>query len=439
MRSLVALALLGCILTCTGSCRLMRSEPPSNIRIAFSYHDLSEEDIDFLSRFDVIVTHKFVDGKTLKKLKSGNAKLLSYEWLPAMYFCGDTQGWGKMVYQNRIFWTLDPDDSGPNPMGEKFGCIDLFYDMANEELLKARVDHLVNAIQSHGYDGIFFDWGSGWDAFIEYKYDFLTDEFRKRHPDLDYNDKVRVFMKKIKEHDLLIMLNGGFRSRGAGLNMHADYDTVESMFTTTDCGNSYHEIYIESEGLQKVCDTWFNDAERAVSLSKQLPDRARAAKADIPLLFLNYAFPFYEFTGGVVEIDSKKYDVRKRTEDRQAIFYAMACSYMGNSPGFTNGDDVSLEYVKDNIYFESLGPPQTDIKKLRDGVYARFFSRGLAIISNEDIALELALPGEKKRLYDLYDQRYVEVMGKVVQIELKSRVYASGLKHPIGRIYRYEH
>jgi hypothetical protein len=439
MRTLITSVLFACLLTYSGSCRLPRSTPPADITIAFSYYDLSEEDIDFLSHFDVIVTHKFADRNTLKQLKASDAKILYYEWLPGMYYCGDNENWGKMVYQNRVFWTLDPLDSGPNPMGEKLGCIDLFYDMANEDMMNARVDHLVHAVQSHRYDGIFFDWGSGWNAFIEYKYDFLTGEFIQRHPDLDYNDTIKEFMKKLKEHGLLIMLNGGFRSDQAELNGYADYDIVESMFTTTDCNNNYYEIYIESEGTQKVCDTWFNDVDRAVSLAMQLPARARAANVDIPLLFLNYAFPFYQDTGEVVETDKKTYKVRKKTVDRQALYYALACSYIGNSPGFTNGDDVSLNHVKDHIYFESLGQPETDITKLRDGVYARFFSEGLVIVSNKDISLVLTLPDGRERIYDLYEQRYVGNGGPKVQVTLTSQVYASGLKHPIGRIYRYEH
>ena len=81
----------------------------------------------------------------------------------------------------------------------------------------------------------------------------------------------------------------------------------------------------------------------------------------------------------------------------------------------------------------------TDVIKPQEGVYMRFFTRGIALISDKDISLDLELPDGKIQIYDLFAQRYIKSMGGKFQVTLKSQIYASGLKHPIGRIYRYEH
>jgi hypothetical protein len=430
--------MLCCLILLNTGCIFFKSDSRQNIKIAFSYHTLTKEDIDFLSHFDIIVTGKFVDAETVNLLKSHNAKLLYYDWLPAQYYCEHHDDWEELVYQKRFYWTLDPEDSDPNPLGDKYGCMDLFYDMADDELIDSRVDHIVHMARINKYDGVFFDWGSGWSDLKENGYDFLIKEFQKRHPEIEYNEYVKKFLSKIKERGLLVMLNGGFRSDKSELDAYADFDIVESMFTTTDCNNKYYEIFVAPEGLRKTCDTWFNTVDNSVNLAIQLPAKARSANPKIKFLFLNYAFPYYKETGKTIEINNKKYTVYEQIPDRQALFYSLACSYLGNSSGFTNSKDVSLDYAKDNVYLYQLGSAVSDINKFDNNVYVRYFSKGIVIVSNDDATVEISIPKGKTGVLDLYEKKHREVRTNKLMVNLTSQVYPSGLKHPMGRIYIYD-
>ena len=418
------------------------SQPNPDIpeqKIAFNYTKLSQDDLNFLSRFDIIVTSHFPDDETVKRLKSKKIKLIHYDWLPGIYHCTHHDDWEEMVYQNRFLWALDPQDSDPNPMGEKYGCMDLFYDMGNDDLIDVRVDHIVSIIKTNHYDGVFFDWGSGWDAFKENRYDFLIEAFKKRHPDINYNDKVNEFIKRLKDKGLFIMMNRGFRSDHSQLDRYVDVDVIESMFTTTECNNVSYEIFIASTGLTKACDTWFNTVSRSIDLATKLPNQARSANRNIQFLFLNYAFPYYKETRGRTKIDDIEYILYEESTDRQALFYSLACSYMGESSGFTAGPNVGLQHVKDDVYFYQLGRAESDIQKIKDDVYMRYFSRGIVVVSGEETTLEIVLPKGINKIFDLYNKKIENITHNKVSLKLVSQVYPSGSKHPIGRIYLYEH
>jgi hypothetical protein len=438
MKTILLSFVIACLAASGAGCSFFRSTPPATATVAFDYHKPDGDDIDFLSHFDIIVTGRLLDAGTVKKLKSRKAKVIYYDWLPAIYYCKNHNDWEEMIYQNRYSWTLDPEESAPNPMGERYGCMDFFYDMADNEFADVRADHIVHTVRSNNYDGVFFDWGSGWNAFKENGYDFLMKEFSKRHPDINYNDKINEFIRKLKKKGLLVMLNGGFRSDRSKLDTYADYDVVESMFTTVKCNNSYYDIFIASEGTRKVCDTWFNDAQRSVDLATRLPAEARKANPSIRFLFLNYAFPYYKPAGESVVTGGQEHRIFEKTTDRQAIFYALACSYIGNASGFTAGNDVSLDYVKDDVYLHPPGTPVSSLHKMNDSVYVKYFSRGIVVVSDSDATVRIALPQGKRRVFDLYEKRYLEGKDSELVLSLTSEVYPSGLKHSIGRIYLYD-
>ncbi len=438
MKTLMLYLIFTCLAVCGSSCSFLRSSPPTNMIMAFNYYKPSRDDIDFLSHFNMIVTGDLLDAETVAKLKSRNAKVLYYDWLPGMYYCKNHNDWEEMIYQNRFSWTLDPEESVPNPLGERYGCMDLFYDMADDTFADVRADHLVQLIKTNNYDGVFFDWGSGWNALVENRYDFLTKEFSKRHPDISYNDKIAELIRKIRKSGLFVMLNGGFRSDQSKLDTYADVDIVESMFTTTECNNRYYEIFIPSEGISKVCDTWFNDVQHSMDLAARLPAKARKANPDIKFLFLNYAFPYYRETGESVKIGEKEYRAYEKTIDRQAIFYSLACSYIGDASGFTSSNDVGLDYVKDDVYLHSPGPALSDPYRMKNGVYVKYFLRGIVVVSDGEETVDIALPPGRKRVLDLYEKRFLEGKNDKLVANLTSQIYPSGLRHPIGRIYLYD-
>lgn len=428
-----------CIFGCSGTSS--KASPSASVsgsvkKIAFNYHPSSAEELDYLSRFDIIVTHDPQDENTVKQIKSKGGKILFYEWLPAFYYCADPTPWQRLVYQNKDIWTLDPGDNDPNPMGDKIKCKDYFYDMADDGLISRRVEYLTNKAREYGYDGVFFDWGGGWYELNERKYTFLTDAFEKKHNRQAYEDKINQFIKKLKQNGLLVALNGGFRSENAKLDTYADIDIVESMFTADICDTSY-DIQLTPEEQQKVCDTWFNTTQASLKLATQLPRMARAVNPNISFLFLNYAFPFYKETAESVSNDNGNPRIYERAPDRQAIFYGLAMSYLGNASGFTNGFDVSLSYVKDDVFFTQIGTPRDNVVKVADDVYLRRFSGGFVMVSERDGSHEVSVPSGVVKIIDLYSGNQLHTSHDKVTVTFTSETYPSGKIHPQGKIFIY--
>ena len=407
--------------------------------IAFDYHPLTRDDISFLSRFSWIVLNRPVDADTVKALKAEGAKLILYEWLPALYYCENSRDvWAATVFANRQRWALDPADSDPDPMGSRYGCMDLFYDMAESELIQRRVEHVAEVLASRRYDGLFLDWGGGWNDLVDRKYSFVTKEFERRHPGASYDHHVNEFIRLLRERGLTIIVNGGFRSEGAKLNTHADMDIVESMFTSDSCSDK-HAVFVKDSGLQTVCETRLTEVEQAVEIASRLPEKARAVNHRIRFLFLNYGLPVYRETAERIETPAGEYPVTIEGPDRQALFYGLACSYLGNASGFTSGPDVSLDWVKDNIYVYRLGEPAGGIERLDEGLYVRRFSRGMVLVSSRNRRIRLTVPQEVAALYDTYSGRTFDNVEGSVYAELGEGDLPPEKERPIGRIYVYRY
>lgn len=68
---------------------------------AFRYHTpLTEEEVDWLSRFDIVVPGFFLPEEQTKRLREAGCKLIHYVWLPA--FNPDTgeaklRNWGSIL------------------------------------------------------------------------------------------------------------------------------------------------------------------------------------------------------------------------------------------------------------------------------------------------------------------------------------------------------
>jgi len=428
--SLLTLFFLG---ACTKNVALTE-HPRLGSRIAFDYHPLTEVDLDYLSRFDVVVTHDIADARSVARLKRAGAKLFFYEWLPATYYTKSPGPWERMVYERRQQWTLDPEDDAPDPMGAKFGCKDYFYDMADEELLVQRVDQLVRKARSGGYDGIFFDWGSGWYALQENGFRFATEAFERRHPGVRYDDRVSDFLGRLRSKGLYIALNGAFRSENAQLERQADIDVVESMFTSDECRNPF-EALVAGEGIGKVCETSFTPLPRAFEVGTRLSNKARAMNPNVRFMFLDYAMPLYRQTRANVA-GKKEY---AREPDRQALYYALTLSYLSDASGFTCGPDVSLPEQRDDIFFLDLGSPLGPATAKAKESRLRLFTKGFVVAAAHRTRMETPVPAGVRGVWDPYRNKMLAVSGNKVQLELIPDDYPSRAEHPTGRIYLYEY
>jgi len=186
-----------------------------------------------------------------------------------------------------------------------------------------------------------------------------------------------------------------------------------------------------------VCDTWFNTTRASLELATKLPRMARAVNPNISFLFLNYAFPFYKETPEGVSNDNGNHRTYERTPDRQAIFYGLAMSYLGNASGFTNGPDVSLSYVKDDVYFTQIGTPKDDVVKVADGIYLRYFSGGFVMVSERNGSHEVSVPSGVVKAIDLYSGKQINTSHYKVTVTFTSETYPSGKTHPQGKIFIY--
>ena len=408
--------------------------PGLGSRIAFDYQHLDQADLDYLSRFDVVVTHDLAGPQTVERLKKGGAKLFFYEWLPALYYTDHPGPWERQVHRERRQWTLDPEESDPDPMGKKIGCKDYFYDMADDALLARRVEHLARKAKSGGYDGIFFDWGSGWHALEENGYRFATAAFQRRHPGVRYDDRVNAFLGMLRAKGLYIALNGAFRSAHAQLEQHADLDVVESMFTSEQCQNPIEAVVV-GEGAQSVCETSFTPLSRALELAARLPREARSVNPKVRFLFLNYALPHFRPTGEQIAGESSY----GKGADRQALYFGLALSYLGDASGFSCGPDVSLPYPRDGIYLQDLGAPAGPPRPLGQSAVLRPFARGFVIAGERRATLEVAVPAGVRSVRDLYAAKRLAVSRGRALLELAPEEYPSGSTHPMGRIYLYDY
>jgi hypothetical protein len=323
-------------------------------------------------------------------------------------------------------------------MGKRWGCKDFFYDMANTEMVGRRAAHLAKKAKDHGYDGVFFDWGSGWHSLVENGYTFLTDRFRKRHPRAAYDDGVDALLKTLRATGCLIVTNGACRSPGGRLALHADIDIVESMFTA-DASTPAHEVATSSGETKQACETWFNGVEQAVRLAGELPAIVRSRNPRVRFLFLNYACPFARATGRRRPVAGGTSPIFDLVPDRQAIHYGVAMAYLGNASGFTCGPDVSLSLVRDPVYFARIGAPVDGLVRKGEGTYLRRFTSGLVAVSQKEAVIEAAVPRNVTRVTDLYTGRPVTAVKGRVRLILASERYLSGETKPIGRVFVYEH
>lgn len=429
------------------TCTTISATLPLDVKIAFNYADeMTAEEIAYLAGFDVVVTGAFVKDAVAAQLRAKGAKLIYYDWLAATYYCpSGNSAWDEAVYSNRLTWTLDPNPSDPNPMGGQYGCLDLFYDMANQDMISKRAAHLVNLVKSRNYDGVFFDWGSGFHALEEREYFFATDEFARRHPGVDYDDGVNDFLAAVKSGGLIVIMNTAYRSYGSKLVLHADIDVAEALITSdeNDDGIPEYTIYVQGEGLKNEYDSWFNRTQRAVHLATTLPAASRAVNPDVRFLFLNYVTPFYAKTGETVTVNGQTHPVYVPTVDRQAVYFGMASSLIGGATAFAGSTDVGIAHTMDDVYLYDMGSPAGDMQTLsadaasNNYVYARQYQHGIAVVSSVRQTVQVAAPPGVKAVYDLYGRTAKQVVNGRLDIEFTAEDYPSGTAHPMGRIFYY--
>ena len=403
--------------------------------IAFDYDNPNRSDIDFLSGFKVIVTGSVWKRSVIKRLKRKSVKLVFYDWLPADYFCkDDVNGWHKAVLKHLNHWVIDSSFQDPDPMGKRYGCKDYFFSFT-DNFIEARVKHVLKVLKKNGYNGVFFDWASGFKAFQNDKdFAFLVMEFKNKFKGINYDHQVLKFLKALKKKGVLIILNRGFRSKNAMFDRYADFDVAESVFTT-DESKICRYVFIEDYGLKRVCETSFEKPKIAVRYGGSFIKEAKKSNPKIGFVFLNYALPFYIKTEKTVIFNGKTYNIYNPVIDRQAIFYAYAISLILREENFTVSSDVGLNLIKDTIYFSNIGNPLDKYKIVRskkDEAFIRYFTNGIVVVGNDGVTVNIKTYA--KSLYNCYTKTEVKPKGGLLKITLKSKSYFNHTKQPVGLI-----
>lgn len=181
--------------------------------VAFHYGPaLTQPQLDWFSRFEVLVTHDPLPKDQVWELHRRGTKLALYEWSVAQYAPAS-----RLPLLNE------------KPLRGHAGSEDLdafYYDPAAPSFASLRTRALAARLREAGYDGLFFDTTTEQsvhpDALIEY---------RRRHPDVPYDEAFARFLRVLREElkDGVILTNQGYRAADHYLP-YVDFDVTESLF-----------------------------------------------------------------------------------------------------------------------------------------------------------------------------------------------------------------
>lgn len=189
--------------------------------IAFHYAaPLSPRELEWYSRFDVLVTHDPLPRAQVDALHARGTRLALYEWSVAYYHSLRT------LWHSRQPRTLLLND---RPLRGHLGAADsdaYYYDPATREHQRGRAGMLARRLRSLGYDGVFFDTTTSHSVHPE-----ALAEYKLRHPELPYDEAFAGFLQNLRREGVrLIVTNQGYREADHVLP-HVDWDVTESLIT----------------------------------------------------------------------------------------------------------------------------------------------------------------------------------------------------------------
>jgi hypothetical protein len=322
--------------------------------VAFHYAAaFSPRNLAWYTRFEILVTGAILGLEQSQRLSRTGTKLVAYEWTAGFYPGDDVSSpvsWQKQVESRSKDWLLT---STPIPGGAaEARKTAQWYDFGSAALLEERARMLAGRLAESAYHGFFFDTPG-----FEHLPPQAQAAFKQRHPDLDYNERVGLFLATLRRAlpaGKIIFLNQGYR-HAAHLLPHADMDLSESSFT-----------YLDKGGTTRF-RPWHDPAKPWESIRTPIYDLVMPAARKFPkvrMVHVNYA------AGAPEQI-------------RRAQRYANVCAaILGHQaylivPSAPDAED-------DPIYFSDLGAPEDYWREEPSGVVWRRFQRGIAAINGCD-------------------------------------------------------
>lgn len=337
-RTIAALTLTASLLAACS-----REEAPSR-RGAFAFHyapSLSDEQIEWYSRFEILVTHDPIPSGQVQRLQSAGTKLLLYEWTVAFYD-SLASPWQKSLLARRNQVLLNN-----TPLTGALGSSTAgawYYDPASREHHIQRAIQLARKLETTGYDGIFFDTTT-----IESVHPEAQKEFATRHPGLPYDAAFSRFLARLRKEigNGIIFTNQGYR-RPQYYLPHADWDLTESLITRP-AGSSY-----ELRPWNAKDDPWN-------SIFHIMREEIQAVTTRYP----NVKFGHLNYIG---------------EPSPETIHVIVATAQLFGGEGFVAAPSLSAEI--DPIYFRIPGAPASKRVDTADGTASyRFFDNGLIVVS----------------------------------------------------------
>jgi hypothetical protein len=348
----------------------LRAGPTGQLGPAFHYQAVfSHESESWYTRFPILVTGDILTENQSRRLRANTTKLISYCWSPAFYPRDELSAaldWQAQVEKNRGAWLLNREPLGGGSAAA--GRTADWYDFGNTELVSARVRHMAGRLAASGYDGYFFDTlGS------EHVPEPVRNEFRTRHPALDYDMAQGRFLQELRgclPFGKVIFTNQGYRHPEAFLAA-SDLDLSESYFTATNPRGS--------TTFRKWCNPQAPWDSVKVPMEKLIVPAAQSSPR-VRFVHLNYA-------------------AGDRTTIARAISYSYACGKLFNHDAYLVAPNSPAD-ERDEIYFTDLGKPTSPTyREARDeGVAWREYQKGIVAINS---GRETAVAGpERLKLTD---------------------------------------
>lgn len=297
--------------------------------IAFHYATpLAAQELEWFARFEVLVTHDPLPPAQVEALHARGTKLVLYEWAVAYYGSLATPAHRALPVLNR------------SPLRGHLGAADadaFYYDPATREHQRTRAELIARRLRSIGYDGVFLDTTTSESVHAE-----ALAEYRRRHPDIDYDEAYAGFLKNLREAKLVVVTNQGFRRADLVLP-YVDWDVTESLITHPRNGKYVLRPWNAAD------DRWNSTAY----LFRKLITPAQRTYPRVRFAHINY-------------VD---------TADPKRIEEIVAIARLYDHDAFIA--NVALNSViQTDLYFLDLGRPKPRVETAR-GAY-RFFERGFA-------------------------------------------------------------
>lgn len=198
------------------------SAPADTRRGGMAFHyaaPLTARELDWYSRFEVLVTHDPLPREQVDVLHRRGTKLVLYEWAVAFYSSLATP-WQRAL--------PPPTLLNRQPLRGHLGAADadaFYFDPGTREHQRGRAEQIARRLRSIGYDGVFLDTTTS-----ESVHPAALAEYTRRHPDIGYDEAFAGFLATLRAAGTMIVTNQGYR-RADDVLPYADWDVTESLIT----------------------------------------------------------------------------------------------------------------------------------------------------------------------------------------------------------------